>query len=496
MELEKQLFVYICNEANKLIERYHSYHNQLHLDHQRKNEQRSGVPPKMVHKPGHWAENPMFNPFHVRRKAKSIARSISQKMLRQTYSPNPPFERSVEKTGGGHRVVNVYQIPDAAVSKFLYDRMLAKNRHRFSSFAYAYRSDRNVHFAVQDISIDMASTSRMFVAEFDFSDFFGSISHDYLRLQFTRNGFYISAEDRALINSFLHGRDRGIPQGTSISLFLANLVCWQLDKKFETAGLRFARYADDTVVWSPSYDSICRAFEIIDEFSRLTGVKINPKKSAGISLLSAPGLPAEISSRPCVKFLGYSLAINRVSIKPESVEKIKKQISYLLFKNLVQPLRTTPLRSLRVPANNRDRDLLTAIQEIRRYLYGGVSGRQIANYLAGRQRRLFFKGIMSYYPLVNDTEQLSQLDGWLLSAIHKAVRERHRLLIRHRYSPGGFPFNQTRSTMVAAYRKILVHGMSLYEIPSFSLIHAAIAKGLVDFGIERVMNSRSLQYDY
>lgn len=55
-----------------------------------------------------------------------------------------------------------------------------KNRHRFSLFSYAYRNDRNVHFAIQDISVELSQGSRIFVAEFDFSKFFDSNSHKYL----------------------------------------------------------------------------------------------------------------------------------------------------------------------------------------------------------------------------------------------------------------------------------------------------------------------------
>jgi len=39
-------------------------------------------------------------------------------------------------------------------------------------------------------------------------------------------------------------RERGIPQGTSISLFLANVAPWDLDRSLERLGVSFVRYAD------------------------------------------------------------------------------------------------------------------------------------------------------------------------------------------------------------------------------------------------------------
>ena len=180
MGLEKQLADLILAEATKLIYRYHAYHNYLHLEHER-NKKRFGYsfPSKKIERPDYWSKDKKFNPFYVKKKAKSIAKSIAKKIENKTYKPNPPHVKKIPKSSGGNREVSVYQIQDAAVSKLFYYRLLAKNKHRFSSFSYAYRNDKNVHFAIQDIWVDISMNARTFIAEFDFSDFFGSISHNF-----------------------------------------------------------------------------------------------------------------------------------------------------------------------------------------------------------------------------------------------------------------------------------------------------------------------------
>jgi RNA-directed DNA polymerase len=399
---------------------------------------------------------------------------------------------TVAKQSGGVRHVSIFQIPDAAVSSLYYDQLLSKNKHRFSSFAYAYRNDRNVHFAIQDLAVDLSQYSRTFVAEFDFSDFFGSISHDFLRQQFDKNGFFISSEERNIISGFLSMRDRGIPQGTSISLFLANLTCWEMDKMFEKNGLRFARYADDTVVWSQDYVKICKAFQIIDDFSKKAGVPINPKKSQGISLLCKEGIPAELSNaKHAVDFLGYSISPDNVSIKGQSVRRIQKQITYILYRNLIQPLKGASLRSLKIPANGRDYGLLVAIMQIRRYLYGNLTEAQIRDFMIGRKNRLIFKGLMSYYPLVNDEEQLKELDGWLVSVIYRSLKLRSRLFSTWGHNVSrGFPYTVKKEDLVEkfAQEEIGPKKKNLLQIPSFLRIYMAVRKGLIDTGIERTMN--------
>ncbi len=493
MNLEHRIREAIQSESKKLIERYQQYHNDLHLEHARKAERVAGVSPKIVKTPEAWQASHLHNPFYVRRKAASIAKSIAKKIRDGSFHPNAPFIQEVPKAGGGIRRVSVYQVPDAAISSLFYSDLLAKNKHRFSSFSYAYRDDRNVHFAIQDIAIDLQDSSRTFVAEFDFSDFFGSISHEFLLAQLKRNGFMVSRDDRQVIQAFLQSYGTlGIPQGTSISLFLANLVCWELDKKLERCGVKFARYADDTVIWSPDYEKICEAFACIDDFSREAGVKINTAKSAGISLLKKKGMPAEMAPKDQIDFLGYSLSVGAVSIKDEAVRKIKSEISYILSKHLLQPLRQVPLKALIIPANNYDRALLGAMSEVRRYLYGGLTSTQILNYIHGKTRRIYFKGFMSYYPLITDVDQLKALDGWLVSAVHRAVRARGKLLERHGFNRwDSFPFNVPRRILVQTYRMQLVDGVRRYEVPSLSLLHGALTQAMTESGIERVMNSRS-----
>jgi hypothetical protein len=441
--------------------------------------------------------DPKFNPFYVRRNASAIARSIAGKIRSSTYAPKNPFQKSIPKPGGGQRELTVYQIPDAAVSGYFYSRLLAKNRHRFSSFSYAYRNDRNVHFAIQDIAVDLAQNARTFIAEFDFSDFFGSINHEYLLSQLHENGFFVSDEEKAVIKAFLHGRERGIPQGTSLSLFLANLVCWRLDKSLEKGGLKFARYADDTVIWSPSYTAICESFNMVNAFSREAGVPINLKKSEGINLLSREGLSSEIASKDNFDFLGYSIYVDKVSVKSKTVQRIKKQISYILYRNLLQPLKTVPLGAMIIPANDRDKALLVAMSQIRRYLYGGLLHREMRDYIKGRRKSLHFKGVMSFYPLLNNFAQLQALDGWLVSVVHRSVQARSKLLLSHGFDRRhSFPFNVGRDDLLAKYRKKRIGGKRLLEVPSFQLIFKALERGLLESGIERVMHPESSKYGY
>jgi len=489
----------IIEEASDKIIRYQSYHNNLELAHKRNSRRISNAPAKVVKTPEEWADNRLHNPFYVMKRKEQISKSIARKILEGSYKPNPPYLKSVKKKGGGEREISVYQIPDAAVSDRFYKNLLAKNRHRFSSLSYAYRNDRNVHFAIQDIALELSSSSRLYIAEFDFSNFFGSINNDHLFKQLDENSFLVSPLERRIIEAFLEPFDgKGIPQGTSISLFLANLACWNLDRAFENEGIRFARYADDTIVWTRDYTKIGKSFDIISRFSKETGIALNLKKSEGISLLQSSSMPSELTSpKEFVEFLGYRISNKSVGIKLSSVNKIKNQISYILYRNLLQPLTAVKLKALLFPANDLDKDYVTAIMQIRRYLYGNLTEVTLRKYLNGTYSQLSFKGIMSFYPLINDEDQMIELDRWLLSTILNTLKKRKRLLLKTNphFNTEQFPFNCKGKDLIRVSKKIKIyHKEGLVQLPSFMRIHKALKKGLIEEGIEKVMHPKSNYY--
>lgn len=476
---------FILAECDKLIGRHHKYHNAVEMIHVREKKRLKSPPPKKIKIPDYWSSK-LFNPFYVKKHIDAIVLSISKKLKNDEYLPHKPFCKNIPKKGGGERKISVYEIPDAAVSNLVFRSLMKKNVHRFSSFSYAYRTDRNVHYAIQDIAISLKYRDRLFISEFDFSDFFGSISHNYLFAQTSENGFIFTDQERNIIKAFLHDREVGIPQGTSLSLFLANMVCWKLDRNFEDEGLKFARYADDTVIWSGQYEKICKSYDIIKEFSKNAGVNINVKKSNGISLLSAAGIPSEFGTvREYFDFLGYRVSVDKVSIKDDSVKKIKKNISYILYKHLIQPIMGPKLLSIEVPTNNRDKDFVAALQQIRRYLYGNLTEGLLEDYISGRIIHLQFKGLMSFYPLVTDADQLKQLDGWLEHAVFCTLKKRAKLFGQHGLNmvANNFPFNVPQKDILTEFDSVCVGKKKLYKIPSFMRIYEAMKKGVVSDGI-------------
>jgi len=497
--MEKILYEDIERQAIQIKERFELYHNNIERWHQRVSNIYTNPPNKIISVPAEWDKDSKFNPYYVLKRNTQISKSVARKILNKTYKPNTPHYKTIPKKGGGTRKLSIYQIQDSAVSYRMYKNLLQKNKHRFSSFSYAYRDDKNLHFAIEDIFSEINTTPRIFVAEFDFKKFFDSIQHDYLFKQLKSNSFNVSPIEENIIKAFIDNEEKkGIPLGTSISLFLANVVCWKLDRQLEDLGIRFARYADDTIIWTKNYDKISRAFDIIYKFSEESGIEINFDKSDGISLLKRNEMSTEFTNhKEFIEFLGYKISTENISIKDSSVDKIKDHISSLLYKNLLQPLNSAPIHSSNIPSGGRDKNFLSAMMEIRRYLYGNLTEETLKKYMNGTYKVLSFKGIMSFYPLITDIELLKDLDRWLLSTILNIVELRRKKLLANNpsfidYQP---PFKLNKNQLLGHCKNTVIGIKSgLLEIPSFLRIYNALNFGVKNYGVEVVMNPRSLYY--
>ena len=493
-------------EAAKLIARFEAHAQQLADEQARRDRRTTSTEPRLeLRRPRYWALADGFDPFLVRARSTRIAHSINRAIAGSSYEPRTPFLHSVPKPGGGMRDVSVFQVADNAVSKRLFSQLMRKNRTKLSSRAYAYRDDVSVHDAIQYVHAELLQVPRVFVAEYDFSKFFDNISHEYLWRTLRDRAFLITAREESQIRAFLRSagrgvqdylqppapRERGVPPGTSISLFLANVAAWELDRALEKLGVSFVRYADDTLIWSEDYAHICKAVDALHEMSGRIGAPINLTKSGGVHLLVRGG-PAEMSPVSHVDFLGHRIDTAKLSMKPTVVEKAKARLSRLLYYNLLrEPIRGTQAahRLGRV-----DRDYVVFIWQARRYLYGDLSERALRRLAARGIPARRFKGLMSFFPLITDEDQLRELDRWLAWRTWLALRKRRRLLASAGL-PAPAPHGLYLEDLVSYTRRSVTTGGTLdLRLPSFRRMAKMIRSAAREHGAAVV--SRGLKYGY
>jgi hypothetical protein len=499
----------ITDEAQKLVRRFEKYARELADEYQRRGRRTTSVIPKLnLKRPFYWSLADGFDPYLVRARADSIAHSVAAKVARKTFAPFTPFLHFVPKAGGGRREVCVFQVADSAVSRVVYEQLMEKNRVRMSSRAYAYRDDVTAQDAIQYVATELRGQSRVFVAEYDFSKYFDNISHDYLQKTLRDRLFLFTPAEKAVVDSFLGAlpqpanayrvtgsprRERGIPQGTSISLFLANVAAWDLDRSLERLGVSFVRYADNTLIWSSDYSQLCRAVETLHEMAMRIGSPINLEKSGGIRLLVPAGAPSEMPKTEFIEYLGHRIAPSAVSLKKKVIERIKHRITQLIYFNLIKEAAAgtqNPARLQRV-----DRDYVTYVWQLRRYLYGDISERRLRRFQSRGVPRRRFHGVMSFFPLIEDEQQLKELDSWLVCSTCMALRKRGRLLQAHGYPILPDPHGLPCPSLPGYVRKSQTTGGDLdLRLPSFRRIASVIRQAATQYGTSSI--ARTSRYDY
>ncbi len=400
----------ILDEAQRLIRRHERYAQELSDEFRRRNRRTGAADVPNVLRPSYWDVDPGFNPYLVRARNERIGRSIRARLRGREYEPRNAVCFEVPKPDGTMREVSVFQVADSAVSRVVFNSLLRKNRQRPSAYSFAYRSDLTVHDAIQHIAADIRDKPRIFVAEYDFTRYFDSILHEHVWRTLRQQRFLLTEVEKRVLQGFLETptlkqnaytpggtarRERGVPQGTSVSLFLANVAAWPLDRALERLGVGFARYADDTLIWVADYARLCEAVDAVNEEAESIGAKLNLKKSEGVSILAPTEAPAEFTSKPSVEFVEYGFSASGITIRAATVKRIKKRIAHLIYRNLIE----APTHGQVVPARFAppiDRDYVVLVYQLRRYLYGDLSEEKLRKYLGRTVPRIHYKGVRAH----------------------------------------------------------------------------------------------------
>ena len=402
--------------------------------------QAAGAP--VLQEPRWWKFHPHFNPRYCIKHSRFLSRVIWNKLQDGTYEPTTAVQFDLPKPDGSLRHIMAFSIPDAAVANVFHRSITSRNLNLFSSYSYAYRPDKNVFDAILHLKRSL-SHPKSYLIQYGFSKYFDTIDHGYIeKLVGNRDLFLLTSAERTAIGAFLRHkfahvndypkqtwelRKRGVPQGCSLSLFLSNAAAHDLDLALERQNGTFARFADDVVAVAHSYTDARNIALQFRAHCKVAGIRINYKKSPGI-LLFDNGIErdqrtffidhddgGDIATIDGFEYLGHRLCASGVTISTRAVKRIKRRISEVVYKHLFLYRRGPAgmLNSARVGAGFFDWDLVTCLNEIRRYLYGGLGEAQVSGFLANDEKLPFVRGLMAFYPLVTDPAPLIALDGWL-----------------------------------------------------------------------------------
>lgn len=425
-------------------------------------EKRTGLTagPQKFDDPQWWAYHPHFNPRYCIAHAKFLSTVIWRKLQVGLYRPIPAIQFEIPKADGTKRKIMAFAIPDSALANVVHKKATERNSNLFSSNSFAYRADKNVFDAILHLMRSL-DRPKSYIIQYDFSKYFDTIDQSYLKkIIYDQNVFLLSIAERHAMDAFLEHeydaatsytngvfseRNRGVPQGSSLSLFLSNAASHQLDLALENQNGTFVRFADDVVAVTHSYSDALAVAEQFRIHCDRAGLKINYDKSPGIMLF---GGSAEREKRDFtidrddgsfletiefIDFLGHRAWASGVSLPEKSVKRIKTKISSIIHKHLFLHRRGTngAFAAERIGSGYFDWDMVTCLNEIRKYIYGGLRESHISDFLDNDEKLPFIRGLMAFFPLHSLADELKSLDGWLLNVMLRAQAERVKILALH-----------------------------------------------------------------
>ncbi len=173
----------------------------------------------------------------------------------KTYSPLPLLRIIVDKGNGEGRALCIPSVRDRILQAAVLQVINPVFEKEFEECSFGYRKGRSVKQVVYKIK-EYYDSGYRWVVDADIDAFFDSVSHELL---IDRVRKYIDDKDiERLIESWIKNevwdgesikiKEKGIPQGSSISPVLANIFLDELDEAMLGKGYKYVRYADDFVI--------------------------------------------------------------------------------------------------------------------------------------------------------------------------------------------------------------------------------------------------------
>ena len=239
------------------------------------------------------------------------------------YDLGIPARSVINKMGTGKKRV-VYHYPQEkmrilkliAYLLYRYDGIFAPN-------CYAFRRGVRASDAIRKINREL-NGERMWAYKVDIHNYFNSISVPLLLPMLSRilqdepdlYAFFerMLDDDRAWDGEALIHEQRGAMAGLPTASFLANVYLSEVDHYFHDAGVLYARYSDDIILFAPDRKTLDGYREILLAFFQKYRLEVNPSKEQ----IFSPDEPYE--------FLGFRCFGKEVDIARGTREKLKGKI--------------------------------------------------------------------------------------------------------------------------------------------------------------------------
>lgn len=249
-------------------------------------------------------------------------RPVAQAFIRGE-GPGIPERKRINKMGTDKkRTIYCFSPDETRVLKLL-AYLLYRYDDRFSPNCYAFRRGIKASDAIFRLRKALQGR-KTWAYKLDIHDYFNSISIPIL-LPVLRGllsddpplyAFFerMLTDGRARVDGEIVRESRGVMAGTPTSPFLADVYLMEVDRHFAGAGVVYARYSDDVILFAENREELELHKATLLGFLKKYGLEVNPDKER----IYAPDEPFE--------FLGFRCQGDAIDVSRAVRDKMKGKI--------------------------------------------------------------------------------------------------------------------------------------------------------------------------